>query len=509
MKYILLLLPLLLYSKPIKIASYNVQNLFDMSLDGSEYRDYIPNQHNWTEEIVETKLNHTAEVICDVEADIIGLQEVENTHILERLFKRLNQVGCGYKYSTITETKKSSIQVALLSQYPIKSYKSIEVGFGFRDILEVDLDIGGDGLTIFVTHFKAKSRNGVESKRIKSAKVIMRRIDSLPRDREYISLGDFNSDFDEYLHITKKLDDTNGTTAINDILQTKINDRLVSREDMQNSKNKKQHYSPWQELKPYQRWSYKFYGRNNTMDNILLSNSMFDGKGLDYVNNSFRVFKMDYLFTNKGYINRWEYKNSKHTGKGYSDHLPIYAMFDKKPFEANRLRESITRNIEYLYSMRELTHKVVLKDIVVIKKSKNSAIIKQNLKGRGVYLFGCAKELKEGYIYDIVVESIKSYHGLKEVTQIIIKKRKKQIDTSLYYKNSIKNLKQNEIIKDIEGIYDDGYFYTNGDKIALHFRQKKYKPKNNTHIKIEYGRSGYYKGTNLVIEYKKDFVVLE
>ena len=74
MKYILLLLPLLLYSKPFKIASYNVQNLFDMHYDGSEYIEYIPNKHNWIEDIAGIKLNHTAEVICDIEADIIALQ---------------------------------------------------------------------------------------------------------------------------------------------------------------------------------------------------------------------------------------------------------------------------------------------------------------------------------------------------------------------------------------------------------------------------------------------------
>ncbi|PTB83338.1 endonuclease, partial [Sulfurovum lithotrophicum] len=31
-----------LFSQPIKIATYNVENLFDMKYQGSEYEEYIP-----------------------------------------------------------------------------------------------------------------------------------------------------------------------------------------------------------------------------------------------------------------------------------------------------------------------------------------------------------------------------------------------------------------------------------------------------------------------------------
>ena len=512
MRYILLLLlPLVLYAKPFKVASYNVQNLFDMRIDGSEYKEYIPHQHNWNEEILEIKLNHIAEVICDVEADIIGLQEIENSHILARLSKRLQKVGCGYRYSAISHTKGSSIQVALLSNYPIKSQRDIEVGYRVRDILEVDIDLDGTNLKIFVNHFKAKSRDGVESKRVASAKALMSRIMSMPKDREYILLGDFNSDYNEYLNINKKLDDTNGTVAINDTLQTKIEDRLLTKEDM--IKNKRGiHYTLWQEITPHNRWSYKFYGKKGSVDNILIGHNMFDGKGIDYINNSFGVYRGSYLFTGKGYINSWEYKNHQHKGRGYSDHLPIYAYFDKKTFEPDTINSNIpTKDIEYLYTIEKLPSPIYLKDIVVVKKIKNNAIIKQTPKGRGVYLFGCADELEEGYRYDIRVDSITTYYGLKEITQIYIKKRNSHIDTSPYYltQKNLKDIRANEIIKDIEGVYKDGFLYIDGNKIAIHFRKKRDKPKNHTRIKINYAHIGYYNGVNLVIQSKKDFTILE
>ena len=67
MRYLLLLLlPILLFSKPFKVATYNVENLFDAKYQGSEYKEYIPGKHNWNRRMVDIKLNHTAEVICDL-----------------------------------------------------------------------------------------------------------------------------------------------------------------------------------------------------------------------------------------------------------------------------------------------------------------------------------------------------------------------------------------------------------------------------------------------------------
>ena len=128
MRYLLLfLLPFYLLSKPFKVATYNVENLFDATFQGSEYEEYTPGKHNWNSRIVEIKLNHTAEVICDIDADILGLQEVENEAIFKRLQKKLEKVGCAYKYSAISHKKGAPIQVALLSRYPIENTHEIKL----------------------------------------------------------------------------------------------------------------------------------------------------------------------------------------------------------------------------------------------------------------------------------------------------------------------------------------------------------------------------------------------
>jgi len=121
----LFLLPFLLFSKSFKVASYNVENLFDATVQGTEYSDYTPGKHNWNQRMVEIKLNHTAEVICDLDADILGLQEIENSLIFEALIKRLKRVGCAYRYSAITHKKGAAIQLALLSRFPIKKKKEV------------------------------------------------------------------------------------------------------------------------------------------------------------------------------------------------------------------------------------------------------------------------------------------------------------------------------------------------------------------------------------------------
>jgi len=255
LRYLLLLfIPVFLLSKPFKVATYNVQNLFDATFQGSEYEEYIPGKHNWNKRMVEIKLNHTAEVICDLDADILGLQEIENKHIFKQLMTKLKKVGCGYKYSAITAKKGASIQVALLSKYPLTQEKDIQVSYSsrVRNILEVDVVIQGKIVKLFVNHWKSKAYNGYESKRIKYAKALQSRIARLAPSKEYVILGDFNSDYNAYLTLDDKINDTEGKTGFSDILKTKIEEY-----EMPNSKLG-WHYTLWKELEVDKRWSYKF-----------------------------------------------------------------------------------------------------------------------------------------------------------------------------------------------------------------------------------------------------------
>lgn len=518
MRYLLLfLLPLFVLSKPFKVATYNVENLFDAEYVGTEYDDFTV-KHNWTQRMVDIKLNHTAEVICDLDADILGLQEVENDHILQQLVTRLKRVGCPYGYSAITHKKNAPIQVALLSRYPIRKQSEIEVSVaaGVRNILEVEADIKGNPLTVFVNHWKSKAYRGYESKRIKYAKALQSRITRMPATKEYIILGDFNSDYNAYLTLENKINDTHGKTAFNDVLRTKIGACLVEVGEMLKA-DKGVHYTLWKELPVDQRWSHKFYGKKSSLDQIVLPKQMFDGQGIDYVNHSFKVFKRSYLFTKRGYINAWDYKNGKHRGKGYSDHLPVYAYFDTKPYVAEKKKRGEKKiepkRVEDLYNIEALDGKIKLENVVVVLKRGRSAVVKQRWNGRGIYLYGCADRLEEGHRYDLLVEGIKTYHGLKEITHAYSVKDKGAVDSEKYMLRGdafvSHRIPQNEVLKEISGIYKNNFLYFNDTKIPVYFKKKKLTPANGSRLKIHYAHLGYYKKLQVVIYNKKDFEVLE
>ncbi len=489
-----------------------------MVYQGSEYEEYIPHKHQWNERILKIKLYHIAEVICDMDADIIGLQEIENQAILTRLSNTLQSVGCPYAYNAITHKKGAAIQVAILSRFPLTKHKDIEVSSipKVRNILEVEATIEGHSLTLFVNHWKSLAYQGYESKRIVYAKALMKRIKMLSSTQEYIILGDLNSDYNAYLTLAKKLDDSNGQTALNDILKTKIGDTLVSEEDML-SLQEGIHYDLWNELKVSKRWSYRYYTKKSSLDHIVLEAKMFDGKGIDYINNSFKVYKAGYLFTKKGYLNRWKYKKNKHIGKGYSDHLPLVASFDTKAYQADTYKHTVkqdkNKSIESLYEIESLEYPIVLQDVVVILKRGRNAIIKHDRHGRGILLYGCASGLKMGHKYDMYVEAIKNYHGLKEITHAYTLKDKGLVSLDAYYKEQkslmAKSIKQNEVIRGIIGVYHNRFLRVDGHKIPIYFKKKKLTPKNGTQIKIDYAHIGYYNTLQLVVYNKKDFEIME
>lgn len=504
-------LPLLLVAKPFKVATYNVQNLFDATYQGSEYKEYVPGKHNWNKRTVEVKLNHIAEVICDLNADILGLQEVENRHIFQQLREKLESVGCGYKYGAITSKKGAPIQVALLSRYPITKERELQVSYAprVRNILEVEVDIQGYGLTVFVNHWKSKAYKGFESKRIKYAKALQARLSKLPKSKEYLLIGDFNSDYNAYLSLEEKLNDTHGKTGFSDILHTKTSEYEMP------TAPKGVHFSLWKELDVEHRWSHKFYGKRSTLDHIVLPKEMFDAKGIDYVNDSFEVFKPRYLFTKRGYINAWRYKNGKHRAKGYSDHLPIYALFDTKPYVGDGRKKQSKRlekkTIEDLYALERLESEVILNDVTVIFKRGRHAVVKQRTTGRGIFLYGCAGALKEGHRYDLLVDGIKTYKGLKEIISAYTLKERGRVETKAFMMqaDALKRLEQNEVIMGIKGVYKNRHLYVDGMDIPIYFKKKKSWPKNGSKVMIDYAHLGYYKKRQLVVYSTKDFTVLE
>jgi endonuclease/exonuclease/phosphatase family metal-dependent hydrolase len=345
-----LFLTLALFSGELRVASYNVENLFDLKYDGTEYKEYIPNTGaGWNKRNYIAKLHNISKVISTVNPDIIGLQEIESLDSLKDLqaMLRAYPYKIDYKYFAFASEKKrkSAVTTALLSKYPIEYSREVKVTNHLlnRNILEVGIKVNNETLRVFVNHWKSKS--GPESKRVRSADYLMKRLSELDDEAPYILLGDFNSNHDEYITFkkSKSLNDTDGKTGINHTLGTvdiddwkttqwlknlfgmELDVSFVTKDMLEDSDDNELHYNLWLDLDEENRWSYKHGKKLETLDNMIISKGLVDGEGIDYKDGSFRVFRGVGTVDKRGKVYRWQRgKKKEHLGKGFSDHLLIY-----------------------------------------------------------------------------------------------------------------------------------------------------------------------------------------
>lgn len=507
---IILLFTISLNAQNIKIASYNVENFFDLNHDKTEYEEFIPNTKSlWNQRNFNIKLNNILKVINDLNADIIALQEIEN----ENLIKLLKQKFPQYQYYSFIKYSNSAIGLGFLSKIEIKNSSAINVKFTnavYRPILETTFKFDDVEFKIFNNHWPSKKAS--ENYRVKYAKALNDRLLTLPKDYDYILLGDFNSDYNEFETFRKnvKLNQTAGITGINHILNTTINENFVTLDDIE-TYEKRVHYNLWLELNSFNRFSTKFKNQNNTPDNIILPFALFDNKKLVYLPKSFNVFKPNYLLNNNQ-VNRWEFSNGSkdkiHKGEGFSDHLPIFAEFsfkniDKKSSQTKTLDEKIV-NISKLYKKEKLIFPVILNDVIIIYKTQNSAVAKQK-NDKAIYIFENSKDLKLGYSYDIQVNEIYDFFGLKEIKSLNILKEnyKEQNYKNLFLdatKSDILNFEnQNEIITNLKGEFLKGYLHFDNKKIKIFAKDKNILPNSGEKILINSGHLGVFKGNMQII----------
>ena len=322
MKFFTLLLFLITLSfgdSILKIATYNVENLFDLEKSEFRYEEYEPNGKSlWNQRNYKIKLNNIAKVIKDIDADIIALQEIGSLKALKDLRLEIKRQGLYYQYFNIANKKKTTTQVAILSKIPFIYSKDLSVTFSYkyRNILETKFKLNGEVFYIFNNHWKAKS--GPESMRIVSAKKLRERTKEIGEDKNIILLGDFNSDYEEYIKFKRKRqhNDTHGKTGINHILETL-------------EPHNEGFYNLWYDTQEENRYSYIFKRQKEALDNILISQALLAKNKMSYIENSISNFDEPYLFKKKN-INRWQMSHGRiktHKGKGYSDHLPVVATF--------------------------------------------------------------------------------------------------------------------------------------------------------------------------------------
>ena len=346
-------------AKTLEIMSYNVENLFDAKPDivnGKPKEDfaYLPKDHpnkqsgcktvakfrkhecyetNWTEEKVDWKLENVKTAVESEKSnkpDFLGLIEVENRDVVERLAKKL-----GYSSIEITESPdERGIDVALIFNETdsIKKISRnehiIEVDRPTRNILEVEFLIDGKyPLTIFVNHWPSLSNP--DSWRVKAAEKLVNRIKEIQTKTpamSFVAIGDFNTIPENNPHPFMTVLQKDGFMI--DGHENMVKSGKVSADEM--GKMPKGSY---------------FYAKQkqwNMLDRIFYSPNLTDGKDLEVTPESFRIHMP------KAVLREWtigkgddpntfvpffvpkSFKHEKNSKEemGFSDHLPIYVKLE-------------------------------------------------------------------------------------------------------------------------------------------------------------------------------------
>ena len=401
------------FSAEYKIASYNVQNLFDGVENGSEYSDFKGNK--WNQKKYDAKLQDISKIIKNIDADVIGVQEIENYGVLKEL---ANQSGYEY-FAFATLDKKSPVGLGIMSKFAIKNTDKFTIpGVKTRPILKAQIMLGDEVVSFFVAHFPA-SKNSL-SKRKSAAKTMIRVVNNA---KNAVILGDLNSNFgDDFL--------------LNDL-------QVVGFKNL------------WSEINKSKRKSHKNGG---SLDHIMLSKDFFVDGGLHYKSESFGVFNPFYIKTS-------------------SDHYPIFATLtsQKQEFSSNLVQDSDIsqvrqRTIDQIY--KPSTQKAKISAIVCFDDKNGFAICDE--EGRGIYVFSPKNKPKIGDKILILVKETKIYKGNLEIFDFdILKSEKSKENIAKFGLKDLSIARSGDVAFDLNLDIKNGFAQIGDQKYKIFSQTKK------------------------------------
>ncbi|HOI30139.1 MAG TPA: endonuclease/exonuclease/phosphatase family protein [Melioribacteraceae bacterium] len=312
------------HGKSFYVASWNIENLFDTKDDPNiNDEEFLPEgSRQWTIDRFETKISNLAKVINHMNdgcgPDIIAFQEVENLNVLKWLVYRFKHRD--YIIAHRDSPDERGIDVALFYDrkvFDIEELDTLRVeiptGTPTRYILHVALRHKNEKsiIHLFVNHWPSRRGGEVKSEpnRIAAARVLKNLVDKIlseDKSSKIILLGDFNDEPDN-----KSIQETLGASEFN---CSESNNNLLNLAYTKASRNE---------------GSYLFGSTWNMIDQIIISGSLFDKKGIDYLCDSYEVIKPDFMVIKEGERQGGPlptYSGSRYLG-GYSDHFPVGAKF--------------------------------------------------------------------------------------------------------------------------------------------------------------------------------------
>jgi len=293
----------------ISIVSYNAQTFFDAIEDGREFKEFKGTKTKWSKERYTERLFRLKEALnlaClglglgekDI-PDILVLQEIESQTVLDDFCKIL-PINNAYKYAVFIPPKNGgAFSTALLSKFPIIETKVFNIYSGkthLRPLVETRIRIGDskeiNELVLLNVHWKSKvgTSDSEALRRMQEEQAYKRLVELKNTEPQtpFIICGDFNQPLEEFL-LLPEFDNCWNINAY----QNAVNDGSQPQ------------------------GSYFYKGKWEGIDHFFYSENLSDGKDFDI--SLFCVVNSRPLTDESGNPDKY----SVHSGKGYSDHLPI------------------------------------------------------------------------------------------------------------------------------------------------------------------------------------------
>jgi endonuclease/exonuclease/phosphatase family metal-dependent hydrolase len=255
----------------LRVATFNCENL----VARYQFNKGMPKEdlaaEGWLREQTKFTLHDpvskrlTGKAVKAVEADIVALQEVENLAVVKRFRTQYLGGFRAYRHLVLVEGNDPRfIDLAVLSRFPIvhvRTYQNLKESphkraFIFsRDCLEVDIDVDGFPVSLFVNHFKSmiggraqtRERRMIQARTVKT--IVEKRFGSRAGESPFLILGDLN-DYPE--------SDRHGPSGIGEIILWDQVENVIGR------------------LPEGERWTHYYKGDEayRQLDYILVSNAL-------------------------------------------------------------------------------------------------------------------------------------------------------------------------------------------------------------------------------------------
>ncbi|MBI3249101.1 MAG: hypothetical protein HYZ50_21570 [Deltaproteobacteria bacterium] len=352
----------------IKVAFWNVENLFDTTAsDIATDLEFTPAQ-GWTQAVFELKVKNLAAIIKQMHGgqgpDLLGLCEVENKFVVDRLLAEIGNPK--YKLAHVESPDIRGIDCSLIYSTemfndPLKKDMVghlVHFRFPTRDIFQVKFKVKANKaeLHVFVNHWPSRRQGQFESEphRITVAERCGQLVDRvLKLDRtEYATVPDtpaglatLNARWNSNVLVMGDLNDEPFNRSVTDYLQgskdlDKVEEELrpAPKQEIPTLRGYLQR-SPvlfnlsWPQFAIPDNGTFFFSGgaanTMNVLDQFMVSRGLYFGaSALKVRPNSARIFRSPDMTT--GTKQRPKEFDKKKPG-GYSDHFPIELLIDTGP----------------------------------------------------------------------------------------------------------------------------------------------------------------------------------